>query len=833
MKIRYIGKTLKLITIFFLFFSYSNLLAQMYSPVVLTANQNTYLLPKNTKLELRLSGEWHGKDWLLLQNKMKLSNISNIKISLLKNFTGNDNSIVDFIKFCSVNKIVIDECNLQEFNYDNTDLIIVFFDNIQYFKGLAIDITEMPMELLSYLENKLRSLGMSVIKENQEIGVKQGKTVASKNMVLTDVTGSIEFYIQSITVISNSQMPQNNPQKANRNHNEENTNSSYVLSRAKMLMTHKEIGNLTKIRIKELIDKLENMNAKNPQNESERSRIFNTLEMICGIQILKKEDKLDSVVNKMFWALKNKENDKLEKLKKEVLEKLWSKVEMTPRNKYAAEQIITYINEIIHRRLINDPEYQEQNKSTPTIKQEFRRFAMLLHGAPGLGKTKIPQEMADSLGIPYAVLNAGDEKKFFAGGDSIFAGSEPGAIARYFKALCGGENIKNNKGSSTMIFIIDEVDKYPTEVQYQLLNLFDPSQFFIDQNLKAPPQIENVIFCLTANNIQNVIAPLRDRCLVIEFPRLSMENKIKIAKKDLINAFGEKNLLVENKTLEIIVRHSKGSGARQLKQDIAQIIQYIKENSKLPAVITEQVINAALLRKSKIKSYDIHRSDVGYMNCVFNYSKRNNIPNQKEKGFALSYLSCCSFEENKNSGDNINVDPYNQSTIAMVKVIQPLVQRTLHNLSFSNKGVSISFGSNKLDYSDKNSFYSCLMIVWISAVTNKKIKSQSTIIAAMLPNGQLLSDPDVEAKIEKAYQAGIRYIVVAKNRIAQVALSFALHSVQEHHKQRIVGKKSALGDNNIYIPVLSDKAHQCLHPGLEIYGADNINEALSYLLIDN
>ena len=815
-------KPIKLKIALLLFLFHSNFYAQDYVHILINPQkQQQYALPKNEKLELKLSGKWGKEQWQVLMNKIKINKINNVKICLSKDFVTTQDDVVDFLHSCHkvATAITIEEINLEEFVYDNSinmNLVFVIFDNLEYFNGISLDLTEVPMNILMYLEQKIRSLGMNLVSETQDVKMKNGKTMITKIMTLKNPTGVKKFQIRNVAIMGESRAPQNYSQMEEKEGRSQEKNSSYILSRAKMLLKSTEIHEITKSRIKELIGKLENMNDKNPQNESERSRIFNILENICGINILREEDKLDSAVNKMFWALKNKEMDKVKKIKEEVFQQLWSNVEITKSNQYAAEQIMTYISEIVSRRLLNDPEYQEKNKIVKPTKQESRRFSILLHGAPGLGETKIPQEMAQALGIPYAVLNAGDEKKFFGGGDNIFVGAEPGAITRYFKSLCGGDNIRNNKGSTTMIFIIDEVDKYPTEVQYQLLNLFDPSQNYIDQNLKTPPQIDNAIYCLTANNIQNVIAPLRDRCLIIEFPPLSLENKLHIAKKDLINAFGEKNLIITKEVLEIIVRHSKGAGARQLKQNIAQIVQYMKELNQHPVLITEEVVNKALLRKSKIKAYDINRSDVGYMNCIFTFSKRQDMSNKKENGFTVSYVSCCAFEENKHSGDNVNIDPYNQSTIAIVKVIQPLVQRILHSLSFSTKSVSISVGSNKLDYNDKNSFYSCLMVIWISAVTNRKIKPQRTIIAAMLPNGQLLEDRYTEAKIERAYQAGIRYIVVAKNQINTIIQTFNLYSVQEHNKKNKIIRPGNIKDNNTYIPFLSDQRQKCLHPGLEI-----------------
>lgn len=197
-------------------------------------------------------------------------------------------------------------------------------------------------------------------------------------------------------------------------------------------------------------------------------------------------------------------------------------------------------------------------------------------GPPGTGKTSLGQSIARSLGRKYARISLGgvkDEAEI-RGHRRTYVGAMPG---RFIQALRKAE-------SSNPVVIIDELDKIGADFRGDpsaaMLEVLDPQQnkTFYDNYLGVPFDLSKIMFIATANSIDTISAPLRDRMEIIELSGYTMEEKLNIARQYLIRR-GIAATGLENHNIEmpddviqaIISSYTKESGVRQLERVIKKL----------------------------------------------------------------------------------------------------------------------------------------------------------------------------------------------------------------------------------------------------------------------
>lgn len=228
-----------------------------------------------------------------------------------------------------------------------------------------------------------------------------------------------------------------------------------------------------------------------------------------------------------------------------------------------------YDLEKVKRRLI---EYLAVRKLNPKGHGPILCFL----GPPGVGKTSLGQSIADALGRKFARMSLGgmrDEAEI-RGHRRTYIGSMPGRIIQELRRA----------GTRNPVLMLDEIDKVGTDFRGDpasaLLEVLDPRQnnAFVDRFLDLPFDLSQVIFIATANDIEGIPGPLRDRMEVISLPGYTEREKLEIARKYLVQRQLEENGLKPEQcewtedSLRLVVNdYTHEAGVRDLERQIGAV----------------------------------------------------------------------------------------------------------------------------------------------------------------------------------------------------------------------------------------------------------------------
>ncbi len=234
---------------------------------------------------------------------------------------------------------------------------------------------------------------------------------------------------------------------------------------------------------------------------------------------------------------------------------------------------------------------------------ELKAPILCLVGPPGVGKTSIAMSVARALGRKFVRMSLGglkDEAEI-RGHRRTYIGAMPGRIVYELK----------NAGSVNPVFLLDEVDKISADLRGDpasaLLEVLDPEQncTFRDRYLEVPYDLSKVMFIATANTLDTIPSPLRDRMEIIELSGYTPEEKEEIAKRYLVpkkrreNGLTEENLRITDGAIaEMIVGYTMEAGVRTLERTIGTVCR--KAAVKIARSGTEHRL---VVGKNNLESY--------------------------------------------------------------------------------------------------------------------------------------------------------------------------------------------------------------------------------------
>ncbi len=238
-------------------------------------------------------------------------------------------------------------------------------------------------------------------------------------------------------------------------------------------------------------------------------------------------------------------------------------------------------------------------KKEGTVRQPILAFT----GPPGTGKTSLARSIGHALGRKFVRISLGgmrDEAEI-RGHRRTYVGALPGQILQGIRRA----------GSNNPVFVLDEIDKLGADFRGDpasaLLEVLDPEQnnTFRDHYFDVDFDLGRVFFITTANMIEMIPSPLRDRMEVIELSGYTEEEKINIARRHLIpkqldeHGISRKIMKFQPQAIRaLITGYTREAGVRNLERQIAAICRKatrrLAEGEEGPITITPQTVHDML-----------------------------------------------------------------------------------------------------------------------------------------------------------------------------------------------------------------------------------------------
>ena len=262
-------------------------------------------------------------------------------------------------------------------------------------------------------------------------------------------------------------------------------------------------------------------------------------------------------------------------------------------------------------------EYLAVLKLTKSLKGPI----LCLVGPPGVGKTSVAKSVARALDRKLVRMSLGgvkDEAEI-RGHRKTYIGAMPGRIIYGMKEA----------GVINPVFLLDEIDKLSTDLRGDpasaLLEVLDPEQnsTFRDRYIEIPYDLQKIMFITTANTLDTIPAPLRDRMEIIELSGYTLEEKVEIALKYLApkqlkaNGLTDKNLKFTKQGVKAIIEgYTSEAGVRKLEQLVGTVARKVavcvaKDGAYPKQTLTEKNV-AEYLGGERYKSEEkLENSEVG------------------------------------------------------------------------------------------------------------------------------------------------------------------------------------------------------------------------------
>ena len=403
--------------------------------------------------------------------------------------------------------------------------------------------------------------------------------------------------------------------------------------------------------------------------------------------------------------------------------------------------------------------------SVYSLAPDIKGQIICLVGPPGVGKTSIGKTIAECMNRKFARISLGgthDEAEI-RGHRKTYIGSMPGKIIKALKQT----------GSSNSLILLDEIDKLGNDIKGDpsaaLLEVLDPEQnmTFVDNYIEMPFDLSKTVFIATANNLDTIPAPLRDRMEIIELSGYTREEKFQIAKGYLAprqierHGLNKKQLKFNDAVFyELIDFYTREAGVRKLEQKIAALC---RKSAKI--IASKEKEKLILKAEDTVKMLGKHRylpevilpnDEVGIINGLA-WTQVGGTIMQLE----ISYMKGTGKVEATGSLGNV----MKESATVAVSYVRANADRYGINPDFY-KDYDIHIHATEAAVpKDGPSAGVTITTGLISALTGKPVKRDIAMTGEITIKGRVLAIGGLKEKAMAAYAGGVKTVFIPKENL--------------------------------------------------------------------
>jgi ATP-dependent Lon protease len=399
------------------------------------------------------------------------------------------------------------------------------------------------------------------------------------------------------------------------------------------------------------------------------------------------------------------------------------------------------------------------------LKQNMKGPILCLYGPPGVGKTSLGKSIAKALGRKYCRMSLGgvSDEAEIRGHRKTYVGAMPGKIIQNIK--------KVQKGNP--VFILDEIDKVRSDFRGDpssaLLEVLDPEQnsTFMDNYLEVEYDLSNVLFVATANSLDTIPAPLRDRMEIIEVTGYTLEEKVQIAKRHLVHkqrtehGLQAKDVGFDKKALvTIIENYTRESGVRNLERKIAAVVRNVAKaialeepaEPKITETEVRQVLGAPVFDKELYQDNELPGVTTG-------------LAWTQAGGEILFIEASLSRGKGKLTLSGQLGDVMKESAMTALSYLKSRADTlNIHHKIFENYDLHVHVPAGAVPKDGPSAGITMLTAV-ASAYTQRKVRSRLAMTGEITLRGKVLPVGGIKEKLLAARRAGMKDVILCdRNR---------------------------------------------------------------------